>query len=300
MLLATAMPSFRHEALVMLIRENPTMLVELLRSAFGVEPPPGARVSFGNEVLRSLVPVEIRADTVLLLEGLTDSMAMIVESQLEFDPGKRRVWPAYVALLHRKLGVPVLLVVVAIYQEVAEKCARPIEVGPGFVLRPLVIGPSLIPPITDPDLAAQNVELAVLSTMAHANAEPGELAHIAAAAVAAIDRAPSFDLERKRDYADIVFDALGPVARALVEALTMNPGDHRYHSEFARHYFDAGEARGRAIGEVDALLKVLAARRIVVEGEALTRIQTCTDLEVLGRWLARAAVASSLAEVLDD
>lgn len=84
----------------------------------------------------------------------------------------------------------------------------------------------------------------------------------------------------------------------------MNKGEHRYHSDFARQYFDEGEvkgeARGVAIGEVNALLKVLAARRITVDSEALARIRACTDPEVLLRWVERAVVASSLSEVLDD
>lgn len=80
----------------------------------------------------------------------------------------------------------------------------------------------------------------------------------------------------------------------------MNQGEPRYQSKFARRYFDQGAAEGKAEGEVEAVLEVLAARGIAVEGEPLARIRACGDLEVLRRWLRRAAVANSLSEVLDD
>lgn len=288
------------------------MLVELLRSVFGIVPPLDARVHLGNEVLRNLVPVEVRADTVIVLEGESSSMAMIVESQLDFDPSKLRVWPAYVALLHRTLGIPVLLVVITLDQKTAEKCRQPITIGPGFVLRPLVLGPSDVPSITDPESASRNPALAVLSTLAHAdNVEPAEAAAIAFAAVRAIEDAPSFDDERKRDYHDIVCGALGEAASRLLEEL-MNQGEPRYQSKFARRYFDEGAAQGKVEGkvegkaegkaeaEVEAVLEVLAARGIAVAGEPLARIRACGDLEVLRRWLRRAAVANSLSEVFDD
>lgn len=55
-----------------------------------------------------------------------------------------------------------------------------------------------------------------------------------------------------------------------------------------------------AEGRADAVLAVLAARRIEVPEEARARIAACTDLVLLDRWVARAANARSLDDVLRD
>jgi flagellar biosynthesis/type III secretory pathway protein FliH len=57
-----------------------------------------------------------------------------------------------------------------------------------------------------------------------------------------------------------------------------------------------GEARGKAA----ALLTVLAARGLAVDDEARGRIEACTDVARLDRWLARALTAASAREALDD
>ena len=48
------------------------------------------------------------------------------------------------------------------------------------------------------------------------------------------------------------------------------------------------------------MLTVLRARGIAVPDAAQRRIQTERDLARLERWLKRASVASSIAEVIDD
>jgi len=53
-------------------------------------------------------------------------------------------------------------------------------------------------------------------------------------------------------------------------------------------------------GQVKALLTVLRARGIAVPDAAQRRIQAERDLVRLERWLERASVASSVAEVIDD
>jgi flagellar biosynthesis/type III secretory pathway protein FliH len=59
-----------------------------------------------------------------------------------------------------------------------------------------------------------------------------------------------------------------------------------------------GEARGRVEAQAEALLRVLAARNLVVSDDLLARIRSCRDLAVLGRWLDRAVTAQSTAEAL--
>ncbi len=62
-----------------------------------------------------------------------------------------------------------------------------------------------------------------------------------------------------------------------------------------------GEARGEAKGNVDgvarALLTVLTARGFVVDDTTRTCTERCQDLAVLTDWIARAATATTLAQV---
>ncbi|HEU4407479.1 MAG TPA: HEPN domain-containing protein [Polyangiaceae bacterium] len=61
-----------------------------------------------------------------------------------------------------------------------------------------------------------------------------------------------------------------------------------------------GEARGEVKGKAAALVTVLAARGLAVDGETRARIEACADGARLDRWLARALVATSAREVVDD
>ncbi len=58
-----------------------------------------------------------------------------------------------------------------------------------------------------------------------------------------------------------------------------------------------GEARGKVHGEAQALLTVLRARGLAIDDATNERVQKCEDLEVLSRWISRAATATSLADV---
>ena len=76
----------------------------------------------------------------------------------------------------------------------------------------------------------------------------------------------------------------------------MSTTTHRYQSDFARRYFDAGEAKG----EARAVLAVLSARGIEVPGDVRERIEACTDLEQLDSWIRRAATARTVQDVFED
>jgi flagellar biosynthesis/type III secretory pathway protein FliH len=71
---------------------------------------------------------------------------------------------------------------------------------------------------------------------------------------------------------------------------------YEYQSDFAKLYV----AHGRIDGVAHALLIALRVRGIVVSESARAWILTLRDPELLDRWLARAIVATSLAEVLDE
>jgi hypothetical protein len=60
----------------------------------------------------------------------------------------------------------------------------------------------------------------------------------------------------------------------------------------------SGLAEGESAGKIAAVLAVLAARGLEVTAEARARIEACKDGVTLDRWIARAATAASINDVL--
>jgi len=59
----------------------------------------------------------------------------------------------------------------------------------------------------------------------------------------------------------------------------------------------AAEARGKAEGTAEAILKILEARGIAVSQAQSEEISRCSDLARLSRWVVRASLATSAEEV---
>ena len=224
-----------------------------------------------------------------MLDGDEPALVLIIEVQLGIDPRKRFTWPEYAMGARAARGCSVGLLVIAPDPDVAAWCREPIETGiPGFVLRPPVLGHAGVPVVTDPAEAARRPELAVLSAMAHGTSEAG--AAIAAALLPALLRRGD---EKTKLYHDLVLNSLNEAARRALEAMMKG---YEYQSDFAKMYV----AEGRVEGEARALLTVLRSRGLAVSEATRARILAQTDPEQLERWLEKAGIATSLAEVLGE
>ncbi|HZF50952.1 MAG TPA: DUF4351 domain-containing protein [Polyangiaceae bacterium] len=142
------MLSMRHECLVDLFKNRPSLGAELLSEALGVALPSYSEARLISIDLTEIRPAEYRADVVvLLLDGDIPIWVLIVEVQLGIDPRKRFTWPDYTMGARAAHRCPVGLLVVAPDPVVAAWCAEPIETGiPGFVLHPPVLGREAILP----------------------------------------------------------------------------------------------------------------------------------------------------------
>jgi hypothetical protein len=259
---------------------------ELHTAARGAALPTYTEARIASIDLTQIRPAEYRADVVVLLvDRGVPVHVLVVEVQLGVDDDKRFTWPEYTMGSRAKHRCPVGLLVVAPDPAIAAWCAEPIDTGiPGFVLRPPVLGREAVPVVTDPAEAARRPELAVLSAMAHS-----EGPHGAAIAAAVLPAVRGLDEERARFYGDLVLSSLNEAARQALEAMMKG---YEYQSDFAKKYVAEGEAR--------ALLAVLRARSIPVSEAVRERIIAEKDAERLERWLERATVASSAAEVIDE
>ena len=292
------MPSMAHEILVDLFKNRPSLAAEILVEVLGLSLPAYTEARLASIDLTEIQPAEYRADVVvLLLNGDIRVRVLIVEVQLAVDPRKRLSLPAYVTVSRAIHGCPAGLLVVAPDPLVAAWCAEPIETGvPDFVLRPPVLRRAAIPVVTDPAEAARRPELAVLSVMAHGETEQGTT--IADALLPALQ---GLDDDRARFYYDLMYNSLNAAARRALEAMMKG---YQYQSDFAKKYVEQGRNEGRDEGRVEEaarnLMTVLRARSIALSEAAREKILAQKDPERLERWLEKAAVAPSIAEVLDD
>lgn len=125
---------------------------------------------------------------------------------------------------------------------------------------------------------------------------PGSVegATIAAAVLPAVG---GLDEDRARFYYDLVYNSLNEAARWSLEAMMKG---YEYQSDFAKKYVAQGRAEGRAEEAARMLLTVLRARGIAVPDAVRERILSEKDPEQLERWAEKAAVATSVAAVLNE
>jgi hypothetical protein len=163
-----------------------------------------------------------------------------------------------------------------------------------MVLAPLVVGPAEVPVITDPGQVAEDLELAVLSVIHHADTPQGP--EILEALLTALH---NLDRDQAGMYADMVRAALpGEIWDHLEKHLKTET--YEYLSDWARDNIAKGKAEGKAEGQAEAILTVLSARGIEVSEDVSEKIRKCHDLDRLAAWLRAAATVGSSDALLDD
>ncbi|WP_437721382.1 hypothetical protein [Sorangium sp. So ce861] len=298
------MPTLEHNALVEMFRDQPALAPRLLATLFHVEVPPHASAAVVESSLDQLIAVEFRADLVLELRDASGALvlAIVIEVQRDMDPNKKFSWPTYVTVVRAKKRCRTVVLVVAPDAGVAAWAAESIDLGLGLGhVAPLVLGPAVVPEITDP--ADAEAEVAVLSAVAHGNG-PNGLA-VVEAAIAALGR---LDQEHAMVYFQLIWNALREPMRQALEALIMErqiEGEATF-PPFVQKLIDRGmregELKGIREGELkgkrDTLLRQLARAGIVLTENESARIQACTDIATLDRWLDNILGAKTAAEVL--
>ncbi len=319
------MASMTHEGLVGLFRNRPALAPELLQGPLGVALPAWSQARVESSDFTQVVTTEYRADLVVLLRRHKPVFSIVVEAQLSRSLQKRKSWPVYLTTLRARMSCPVVLLVIAPDPAVARWCAQPISLGhPGFVLQPLVAGPSAIPLILGKQAAGRDAELAVLSALAHGD-DPKLAPGLFEAVVSSARR---LDIERFTFYVDLAVSAFSGAARKALEAY-MQSGSYEYQSELVRKLvaqglekglekgkkkgleegkkkgleegLEKGQKRGLLQGQLEgarrALFKVLDARGLTVDSAARRRLMACTELAQLERWLGKAVAIQSVQEL---
>jgi hypothetical protein len=297
------MPSLEHNAIVEMFRDNPELAPHLLSTLFHVDVPTHATTAVVESSLDQLVPVEFRADLVLELRSAAGRtlLAIVLEVQRDEDPDKKYSWPVYVAVVRARKRCDTVVLVVAPDTPVAAWAAEKIDLGlRRSSVEPLVLGPEIVPAISDPVAAEQEIELAVLSAMAHGNG-PNGLAVVHAALVA-LGRLDRLDREHAAVYAQIIWRVLREPVRRALEVLVM---ERRTEGEtpfppFMQAIYDRARHDARVEVAARDVLAVLRVRGIAVPDAVRERVLAEKDPDRLERWLERAILAATAAEVLDE
>jgi hypothetical protein len=287
-------PTLEHNGLVEMFRENPPLAAHFLGLLFHLEVPRHVATRVADATLDQLIPIEFRADLVLELLDEAESVvfAIVLEAQRDTKPRKKFTWPVYVTVARAERECPTVALVLAIDAEVALWAAERIDLGAGRgTIEPYVLGPKTVPVVTESAVAEKEVELAVLSAMAHGNGPQGLTVVLTAlAALAQLDR------EHAAVYFQIIWDVLRePMQRAL-EALVMQrqtEGQTNF-PPFAQQIFDRGAREGKR----DALLRLLARAGIALNETERARIDACTDPEILDHWIDNVIGAKTAGDVL--
>ncbi|WP_049559063.1 hypothetical protein [Nonomuraea sp. SBT364] len=275
-----------HEGLISIATLDTARTGHMLRSLFNLPLPQGSAARVISPDLSECVPASYHADAALLY-GEQEKLGVITEVQLKRDPAKRWTWPVYLSTMRARDRCKATLVVICPDRSTAVWAAEPIDTGhPGFVLRPLVIGPDNTPVITDVARAVGDIGLAAISAITH-NDHP-EIHTILATLSKALD---DIDPKLAHRYAEYVTVALTGSAQKEMERL-MATETYLYQGEYAQSLLK----RGRAEEGAKMVLLVLEARGIPVPEQARERISACTDVPTLQTWIKRAA----LIDTLDD
>ncbi|MGW3522736.1 hypothetical protein [Streptomyces olivaceus] len=302
------MVSSPHEALHRIFRVDPGLFARLLPRA-GIDFPEHTAIEPLDTDLTEIRPLERRVDSVFRVRVPDDEggFVLAVESQGKPDPDKHNSWTYYLAHMYAKYRLPPFLLVVCKDKATASWAAEPIRVGRGFhtsmVVFPLVLGPGVLPVITEADEAARDLGVAVFSALAYSK-DPGLTAILDALASGVADDAeksgvrgnPERDADVDRvDWAEIVEIGLGEGPgreywRHLMATYTPNfPGSNTIVEE--------SWLEGRAKGRAEDILRILEVRGIEISDPVRERVIECTDLDVLGTWFDRSLSAAHAEEL---
>jgi len=299
----SAMPSYKHEVPLHMIRQRPRLAVDILRAVDGVDIPAHDQVLTGSENLTTLHPAQLNCDGAVVAKRNGKAvLGIITEQQQQPDPRKQFSWPAYVATFRHRLQCDVALLVLCINKAAAEKFRTPIRLGPpGSVVYPVAVCPADLPPVTDPEEARRYPELAVLTTPAHADTRQGE--EVLRAYCEALE---VLDRENGKLYHDYAKSQLSSAAQKLLEEI-VKIDEYQWQSDFALEHQAIGRAEGRAEGRTEgeveeaakALRLILKTRNIAISETARQRINNCNDLKQLEHWMTRAITIDQIDELFD-
>jgi hypothetical protein len=310
------MVTSQHEAAHRIFQEAPSLVASAFR-LLNVPLPDNSTVELVSPDLTEPKPLERRVDTVLRIDPPDgQGFLLAIEAQGRPTAGKQSTWAYYLAHLKEKYQRPALLLVVCQDRGTAKWATGPFELGlrdwPSLILFPLVLGPTNVPVITDPDEAARDLDFAAFAAMVHSRSrDPKPILEALATAGMRDTR------DATLDYAHFVEANLGdtPAQKIWREMMAMRlrmpgsgtiveeslaKGREEGRAEGRAEGLQEGRAEGRAEGQADMLLQYFESQNIPVSHQARARIRDCSNPGVLLQWMIRAPQVTNAEEIFTD
>ena len=297
------MPAAPHEILVMALAERPDLLGVLAQRLVGRTLP--GSLSVVDSAVRLAAPVELRPD--LLLET-DEGRWLAVEVQGSVDPEKSRHWPLLASVLHARYGMGDLVVItpsrrVADWARKVASVSGPLSTRLALSPVVLLLAGSQLSLLLD----AQRPELALFAAWAMQTRHGTEARAVVRRA---LELTASLPEPLRTVQARAILSVLSERMLGFLREADMDPEkipEGPAMRLFRREVFAEGEAKGRAEGVAegeargkrDALLAILSARRLVPSDEQRARIEGCSKLAQLDRWIVRAATAGGVDDIFE-
>lgn len=292
------MPSSWHDSVTAIFTENPEFAVELVTSLNGTPLPAGTPAHAESPVFNDRPSTDFAPDAVIVVGPAQDPVrGIIIEAQKRTFADKPPQWARYAAQLWTFLKCPVDVLVICPDSKSAIYYARPFSTTlPGYTHYPIVLLPTKVPVITDPDDAAARPVMAALSVAYH-GANPG----VPEAVTDGLRKLPP---DRAIKYHEYAYN-MAPLAVQRILGKLMNANTWPVYSPFAKEHFGRGKAEGKkegkkegkAEGKAEDIIDVLEARGLDVSEDDRARIASCTDLRQLKTWVKRAATVEKAGEL---
>lgn len=311
------MPSTIHQGLSWAFADDPPLAFELMRDLFDVPVPALESITDRRTELDRYAPCfgdtnELRPDVALSADLAKPSrtgkfaggMGLVIEVLRKPKQAKRWRMRVYQALMAERLRRATGVMLVTVDDRVA-KWARGLD---ALEIRPrdslMVLDRQNMPRITDLDFARQQPSKALLSALLHSTTDDFQVLQ---PAFAASRELPD---DRRWRYGSAILAAVNKEREAqLLASVTM---DERYeltrmernsiawhdgHDEGLLEGKQAGLLEGKREALIATLLTLLELRSLAVDAASEQRIRSCTDPELLQRWIARAVQASAVSEL---
>ena len=306
------MPSSLHEALLEILRRDPSLACELASRQSGVRLPRWDRLELVDTALSQLVPAEFRVDLAVLLRARgVPTFGLLVEAQLRIDRRKLFTWPLYAAAVRARHRCPTGVLVLTTDERVARWARRPVLLGgPGHVFQALVAGPSDLPAVHTAEEARRRPLAALLAALAQGR-RPDAVDEVQRALTAVAE----LGVEDALFLGSLLLGSVDHrLAKAVLERVMSTPTDrlHPLFLELFEHWKkqgleqgrEQGLEQGREQGRHEAsrrhILRILSERGLPVPDAVRRKVEACGDPELLERWFGRAMQVARPEDLFSD
>ncbi|KIG17140.1 hypothetical protein DB30_03737 [Enhygromyxa salina] len=319
------MPSPIHQGLLYLVKRHPELVFSLARNFD--DPIPESCKNF--EAAANELPEPARLDNIVYADHVVAAVlepiqtrsgrrkpvrvaGLALEIQTYDDKSKYYSWLTYAAGVRRLFECRGWTMVFAPDPGVRRRAQKMFLKEPRA--SPWFVDPSMLPPITQWQLALADIPLAVLTSVFQARSE-----HAVPCACATLEALAKSDLDfdERRIYHDLVLaslkqeqlDQIPQEIRDIDEADPLGPmeltgayyvrGHREGHEAGLEEGVRKGVQEGLQLKARQVLQRVLRRRGLEPAGARQQQIERCTDLPLLEHWLDQALTARTLAEVFD-